>query len=416
MDFDAEQLQQVMSNLLGNAAKFTPSGGDITVQVDVAKVGPRKGESVSEQLVIQVKDTGIGIAEAHLPRIFDRFYQVANHTARNWEGTGIGLAHTHELVKLMRGRISVASELGKGTVFTVSLPVSRSAPAMVTDSDESIQATVAQPLNAAPHLAEQISPTIKIPATDLPQLLIIEDNPDVVFYLKSCLADLYHLDVAYNGQVGIEKAVENIPDLIISDVMMPEIDGYEVCDTLKHDVRTCHIPIILLTAKADGDSKVHGLRQGADAYLAKPFNKEELLVRLEKLVELRKRLQERYAGFRAGAPLHDEQPGSRLDDAFVKQVIEIVSDNFSDEAFGLPQLCQIIGMSRSQLFRKMKALMSISPSEFIRNFRLQEARRLLATGEWNVSEVADHVGYKQLSHFSKSFQDAFGYPPSATSK
>ncbi|MCB0635728.1 MAG: helix-turn-helix domain-containing protein, partial [Lewinella sp.] len=415
MDFDAEQIQQVMTNLISNAAKFTPSGGDITVQLDRETDAARKRQAPAAPLRIQVKDTGIGIAEAHQPHIFDRFYQVANDTTRTGEGTGIGLAHTHELIKLMGGQIFVSSELGKGTVFTITLPVHRSAPAL---DEQSLKAAKPMLSVAGPPPDEQATDGANASTEDLPQLLIIEDNPDVVFYLKSCLQGRYQLDVAFNGRIGIEKALANIPDLIISDVMMPEMDGYAVCDLLKNDVRTSHVPIILLTAKADGSSRIHGLRQGADAYLAKPFNQEELLVRLEKLLELRKRLQERYAGYPAGPVTdgHDNGQPHRIDDAFVQQIINIVSDNYTEEDFGLPQLCQQVHMSRSQLFRKMKALMNISPSEYIRNYRLQEAKKLLETGEWNVSEVAFMVGYKQLSHFSKNFQDAFGHPPSETRK
>lgn len=255
---------------------------------------------------------------------------------------------------------------------------------------------------------------------DKPHLLLIEDNPDVVIYLKSCLENLYQLDVAYNGRIGIEKALDYIPDLIISDVMMPEKDGYQVCDTLKNDERTSHIPIILLTARADAASRIAGLRRGADAYLAKPFDKEELLVRLEKLVERQQRMVAYFAqshpSENSASLSETETEAIRQEDAFIQKVLRIVEENYGDEDFGLPQLCRKIGMSRSQLYRKLNALIGESPSDFIRSYRLNKARTLLETTELNVSEVAWKVGYKNLAHFSKSYQDAFGELPSATNK
>ncbi|MEN0046377.1 MAG: response regulator [Bacteroidota bacterium] len=248
-----------------------------------------------------------------------------------------------------------------------------------------------------------------------PQLLIIEDNPDVVTYLKACLTKLYQIDVAYNGKVGIEKAVEAIPDLIISDVMMPEKDGYEVCDVLKNDERTSHIPIILLTAKADADSKIVGLRRGADAYLTKPFDKEELLVRLEMMVEKQQKIAAYFSqDTNTVADIVEEDV--QIEHEFIQKVRSIVERHYTDDRFGLPQLCQKVGMSRSQLYRKMKALINIAPSDFIRTYRLQQAKRLLETTDLNVSEVVWEVGFTNLPHFSKIFQEEFGVSPSATSK
>ncbi len=277
MDYDPEQIKQVLTNLISNAVKFTPSGGEVQVSVRADQIN----KSSNPQIHITVSDTGIGISEKDLPHIFDRFYQVDGSHTREGEGTGIGLAHTLELVHVMGGEISVESDLGKGSTFKVSLPVTRNAPASDAPASEGV--TLSHPLTTAVShpLTSPDNSSLITPNSNLPQLLIIEDNPDVVAYLKSCLEGLYQLDVAYNGKIGIEKALENIPDLIVSDVMMPEKDGYQVCDTLKNDERTSHIPIILLTAKADAASKITGLKRGADAYLTKPFDKEELLVRLE---------------------------------------------------------------------------------------------------------------------------------------
>jgi AraC-like DNA-binding protein len=199
--------------------------------------------------------------------------------------------------------------------------------------------------------------------------------------------------------------------------MMPEKGGYQVCDTLKNDERTSHVPIVLLTAKADAASKMAGLRRGADAYLTKPFDKEELLLQLEMLAEKQKRLLAHFSKINpAAAALPEPEEAFELEDAFVQKVTEIVAEHFADEDFGLPQLCQKTGLSRSQLFRKMKALMDTSPSDFIRSYRLNKAKILLETTDLNVSEVAWQTGYKNRGHFSTAFQEEFGFPPSATSK
>jgi signal transduction histidine kinase/DNA-binding response OmpR family regulator len=414
MDFDPEQIKQVLTNLISNALKFTPSGGEISVTLS----------SASGKLVIEVSDTGIGISAGDLPHIFDRFFQVDSTTTRLGQGTGIGLAHTQELVKIMGGGISVESELGKGTSIRVLLPITNDMVVM-REGDSVLHATLPDSIKGnskmeeeaeSPALVEDIA--LDVP---LPELLIIEDNPDVVVYLQSCLEDAYQIEVAYNGRIGIEKAFERIPDFIICDVMMPEKDGYQVCDTLKNDERTSHIPIILLTAKADTFSRITGLRRGADAYLAKPFNEEELLVQISVLLDNRRRmaahfskvLQNGHQPLLADTSLPEEM---QVEDAFMKKVKLILEANYTEETFSLPELCLEIGMSRSQLFRKMKALAGITPSDLIRSFRLNKARLLLENGMMTVAEVTYHVGFKDPSYFSKLFQEEFGVQPSAIHK
>lgn len=420
MDFDPEQIKQVMTNLISNAVKFTPSGGEIKVKLEIGnwEIGHPANFPIS-QFLISVTDTGIGISEKNLPHIFDRFYQVDGTTTRAGEGTGIGLAHTEELVKIMGGTIRVESEFGKGASFFVALPIHRKAA--LWDSKEVFQTLKDYlPGNPLPENPTE-STAHPLPASSLPQLLIIEDSADVVIYLKSCLEGAYQIDVAYNGKIGIEKALENIPDLIISDVMMPEKDGYQVCDTLKNDERTSHIPIILLTAKADAASRMAGLRRGADAYVSKPFNLEELLLRLRALLDNQRRIAAHFSkAIENGMapPLTDASLSEALEveDAFVKKVNEVIEANYSDEDFALPQLCQKIGMSRSQLFRKMKAVTDTAPSDLIRSFRLNKAKTLLENGGVNVAEAAYQVGFKDPSYFSKLFQEEFGIQPSATNK
>lgn len=408
MDFAPPQVIQIMSNLLSNALKFTPSEGKVVVQV----------KSENEHAIITVSDSGIGISPEKLPYIFDRFYQVDASSTRAGEGTGIGLAHTKEMIKLMGGTIVVESKLGKGTTFLVRLPISKNASIVQENPFEKEQAMDGKPLIVLPELN---NPLVGNSREELSQILIIEDNPDVVFYLKSCLGNQYTLNIAYNGRIGIEKALTTIPDIIISDVMMPDKDGFEVCDALKKDERTSHIPIILLTAKADIDAKYIGLNKGADAYLTKPFDKEELMIRLAQMIQRKERIVAYLSQKVKTAEIESFSESANgdallVENAFLQKVQQIVEKHYADENFALPQLCQKIGMSRSQLFRKLKAILNISPSKFIRDYRLQRAKLLLETGEWNVSEATYRVGFKDISHFSRIFQETYGYSPSEVGK
>ncbi|MEZ4954372.1 MAG: DNA-binding response regulator, partial [Saprospiraceae bacterium] len=248
------------------------------------------------------------------------------------------------------------------------------------------------------------------------RLLIVEDNADVAEYLLTCVSNDYQVLLAQNGQQGIEMALETVPDLIVSDVMMPEKDGFELLEFLKNDERTSHIPIILLTAKTDDASRIKGLERGADAYLSKPFNKQELLVRLRKLLELRKKLQERY-GVQQFSLNQDKRPAqtnepAQYEDAYILKIQTILNENLEDENFGVKELCAAMGVSRTQLHNKIKALTGKSTTHYIRFLRLQKARHLLLTSDKTVSEVAFEVGFRHLQHFSTSFAEEFGTPPS----
>ena len=245
---------------------------------------------------------------------------------------------------------------------------------------------------------------------DLPTALIIEDNPDVVRYLSRCLEKSYQLTTAENGQIGIDKAVDLIPDIIVTDVMMPEKNGYEVTNTLKGDERTSHIPILMLTAKADQDSKIKGLEHGADAYLYKPFSEQELEVRLAKLIELRENLRKRYASL---SPLGATRSKSlRKEDQFIQKLQKTVEEHIDDESFGIPQLLREMGVGRTQMHNKIKALTGKSTTQAVRSIRLHKAKILLESTDMNVSEVSRAVGFKNLSHFSASFSEEFGLTPS----
>jgi signal transduction histidine kinase/CheY-like chemotaxis protein len=302
MDYDPERFLQIIHNLLSNAIKFTPSGGRVVVHVTSEGF---ETLPTLKMLNIQVTDTGAGIPPDELPHIFERFFQAKNQehfspSQLGLDGAGIGLSLTRELVKAMGGEISAESTVGVGSTFWVKLPITNKG-ALVEKG-----ASIESEEWVLPATKQQAPLPIPLQPADSsqPHILLIEDNPDVVEYLSACLSSpllagegsgvRYALDFAYNGQAGIEKALENVPDLIVSDVMMPFKDGFEVVETLKNDERTSHIPIILLTAKADAQSRLTGLRRGADAYLSKPFHQEELLVTVENLLELRRKLQLKY--------------------------------------------------------------------------------------------------------------------------
>lgn len=403
MDFDEEKVQQIVYNLLSNAIKFTPAYGKVILH---AKVATLDNEGC---LQLKIKDTGVGIAPNDLPHIFDRFYQVDSSDSRRGEGTGIGLSLTKELVTLMRGEISVRSEPNQGSTFLVQLPISNNAPKSNTKREASFLPTPeieGQPIENS---------HVEIVDKDDPVLLIIEDNRDVITYIQSCLSDDYVIQVARNGQEGIDRAFELVPDIIISDVMMPEKDGFEVCQTLKNDHRTSHIPIILLTAKAGQEDKMMGLEAGADAYLMKPFNKEELLIRLQKLVELRKKLKVLYADFSVN-PSGQPEKEVTIEDQFLKQLKELVQEQLDNPDLAIVDLCQRIHLSHTQLYRKLKALTGQTPSQFIRSLRMQKGMELLHTTDLNISEIAYAVGYNDPNYFTRTFQQEFGQTPSGIRK
>ncbi len=399
MDYDADKLGRIITNLLSNAIKFTPENGQISLGVKQVS---------AKQIEITVSDTGKGIPEEKLAYIFDQYYQVDTHldsAIQSQSGTGIGLTIVKEFTKLMNGNIQVDSQVGKGTTFSLQLPISNLAPfneEIETNSDSIITSTPIATDNATS--TEEIVPQ----QTDLPSVLIIEDNADVAHYLKACLKNDYQLFFAQNGQEGIDQALERIPDLIVSDVMMPLRDGFDVCQTLKTDERSSHIPIVLLTGRADIESKLKGLSQGADVYLAKPFNKEELRLNLFNLLENRRKLQARYSNFQSSKKVAKKT----IEDDFITKVRDIVIKNIDNDNFGIPQLCKALLMSRTQVHNKIKALTGKSTSLVVRMIRLQKAKEILETTELPITQVAYEVGFKHSSHFSRYFTEEFGVAPS----
>ncbi len=401
MAFDHEKVQTILINLISNALKFTPPDGQIVVFVTA---GPER--QPPEQVIIHVRDTGAGIPADRVHRIFDRFYQVDDSNTRKGEGTGIGLALVQELVKLMKGQVTVDSTPGAGTDFQITLPYAPPLPGLQP---------APAPLVTEKGFTENDFPPVDENSDDdqRPLLLVVEDNPDVRYFIAECVKDEYRVLTAKDGAAGIEKAIERIPDIIVSDVMMPEKDGFELCETLRNDERSSHIPIVLLTARADFESRIAGLKRGADDYLAKPFEPEELLVRLENLVKLRRRLQQRYAALPYEAPAPSDDPALVLEDAFLLKIRGVVEAHLSETDFEMPQLERALGMSRSQVFRKVKALTGASPSVLIRSIRLHKGKELLQDTSLTIAEVAYEVGFSTPAYFSTSFLEEFGKTPSA---
>jgi len=394
MDYDQDKIFIIASNLLTNAIKFTPEGGKIIFHV--------KRENLREvdKLIIKVQDSGIGIDEQHLANIFDRFYQIDNSQTRKGEGTGIGLALVKEMVHLLKGEITVKSTPGEKTEFCVTLPITNKASLVKAKQEKTL------PIDKS-----QIKPGISTKSVgnkNLPLALIIEDNPDVAKYLISSLRNKYQVRWSPDGQQGIDAAIEFIPDIIISDVMMPEKDGFEVCEALKTDERTSHIPIILLTAKATVNDRIEGLSHGADAYLTKPFNKKELFIRLEQLIKIRKQLQEKYSKVELLIIEKSEPEG---EERFLKKVIGLIEQQLDNNEFDTAMLASALNMSESQLYRKLKAVSGKSISVYIRSIRLLSAKKMLETTDKNVSEVAFLCGFNDPSWFSRIFKKEFGVSP-----
>jgi len=404
MDYAPKKLQQIVSNLLSNALKFTPSGGSVTIKTSTIE------KENTPFFLLQVLDTGIGIEAANLPHIFERFYQVKNRSATVETGTGVGLALSKELIQLLGGTIEVQSTPNELTTFTILLPIKREAT--ILQDTIPVPPATAKAKYTPSALLEQatLAASVLADATQ-PSVLLVEDNKDVLYYLINCLKEKYQLLTAMDGATGLETAMKKIPDLIISDVMMPNMDGYELCERLKTEKTTSHIPIILLTAKATTRDKIIGLSKGADAYLVKPFHENELEVRLEQLFQQRKNLQTYYSQ-QTLLPYVDTTP---IKNEFLQTVTAIIEKDLSQE-INVVQLSKQMNIDRSQLYRKIKALTGLSTTIFIRHIRLKHAFHLLTTTEQPVSDIAYEVGFKDPAFFSRSFSKVFGKSPSKIRK
>lgn len=392
--FDADKLEKILFNLLSNAFKFTPERGKVSLEIDTSE-----GDAV-KFLRIRIRDTGIGIAEDKRQRIFERFFQADLPKSLVNQGSGIGLSITREFVRIHGGTIEVESELGEGTCFTVLLPLKELA-------QQAVAVAELPELVVAQHHEEITTPLDE----GKPVLLLVEDNEDFRFYLKDNFQIHYRILEARNGRQGFALATSQMPDLIVSDIMMPEMNGIELCRKLKSDKRTSHIPVVMLTARTADEQRIEGFAAGADDYMSKPFNFEILHSRLNNLIARRKAFGKSFHQY-IDIKTADVEITS-VDEKLIQRAIEIVEQNIGESDFSVEKFSRELGMSRVHLYKKLLSLTGKSPIEFIRTIRLQRAAQLLKKSQLSVAEIAYQVGFNNPKYFSKYFKDEFNVLPSA---
>lgn len=419
---DVDAMEKVVTNLISNAVKFTPRHGWIRVDL---------GITLEHQAHIQITDSGPGIPPEERERIFERFYQVDGTLTRNYEGFGIGLALSRELVEKHGGTISVTADAEGGARFTVLLPDARvpigdeveqlALPEVPSDphdaailrSEEGFDVVRNEFSEADRATAERVEATSGDSfgeADHRPLILVIEDNRDMLSYISTCLAEIGDVKLARDGQEGLDRAYEEIPDIIVSDVMMPGRDGYGLCVAIKEDRRTSHVPVLLLTARGDVESRIEGFGRGADAYLSKPFHRSELAARVRGLLENRRRLHQYFQ--QAPTLALPEADLSSRDADFLNEVRTAFEAHLNDTSFGVDQLADHVGWSRRQLSRKMRALTGESPAETFRRLRMERAAEMFMARSGSVKEVAHRMGYRSASSFRKAFKEYHGTSPS----
>jgi CheY-like chemotaxis protein/AraC-like DNA-binding protein len=406
-EFDPDKLEKIINNLLSNAFKFTPDNGEIHVSISTSQSNINtkvKGSKPEQVIKITVRDTGIGIAADQIQHIFNRFYQIDHSFTREYEGSGIGLAFAKELTELHGGQILVSSKKEEGTTFTLLLPLVLGSP-----NENTVKINGSATIQDA--FLPQIDPQERVASqTSLSVILVVEDNSDLRNYIRQSLHPYYHVLEAGNGLEGMQIALKHIPDLIITDLMMPKMEGNEFCHKLKTDERTSHIPVIMLTARADQSSKLQGLKKGADDYIPKPFDVQELQVRIANLIEGRRRLKVHFQRILMLQPA--EIQINSAEEEFLAKVMKVIEKYLSASGFDVDTFAKEIGMSRSQFYRKIAALTGKSPNEFIRDMRLKRAAQLLALNRGTVAEIAYEVGFNRPSYFTKCFKDYYGKLPS----
>jgi DNA-binding response OmpR family regulator/nitrogen-specific signal transduction histidine kinase len=402
---DREKLEKIMFNLISNALKATPAGGKILVSVRQSGEADHP-EGFAE---IGVRDTGLGIPEESLPHIFNRFYRVDTPSTRHQTGTGIGLSLARELVELHRGRIEVESVPGFGSVFSVALPMGTGHLSAHQFDERKAPELPARPADY-PKEDPEASPAPEAAPPDTPLVLVVEDNADVREMIRGHLSPSYRVAEAGDGLEALEKARVIRPALIISDVIMPGMEGIAFCRLLKQDRSLQDIPVILLTARASKESRMEGLEVGADDYITKPFDKRELLTRVENLIRSRRALRKQFSQELVLQPRGIVVPSE--DAVLLERIGLAIEQHLEDPHFTVGALAAAVGMSVPGLKRKMRAIVNEPPVEYIRNFRLERAAQLLKQRTGNVGEVAFAVGFQNLSYFSKCFRDRFGSTPS----
>jgi DNA-binding response OmpR family regulator/two-component sensor histidine kinase len=419
---DTAKMEEVICNLLINALKFTPAGGEITVTV--SKGSSEESNFPTGYVEISVCDTGPGIPREQLANIFDRFYQSDNTYEYQRIGSGIGLEIAKELVELHHGTIAVQSREGdnSGTEFIIRLPMGNAHlktdeivdPGVVADVKPGVPADVkagTPDTDSSEAAGSEKVNDIEPGAHEKDIILVVEDSADVREYIRGALELLYVVVDAKDGKQGIQKAKEIVPDLIISDIMMPEKDGYELCRVLKNDIKTSHIPIILLTVKASEENIIEGLETGADDYITKPFNMKILFARIKNLIDLRTHLQQTINREMTLQPA--KMSVSKVDEEFLNDLQTVINKNISDPEFNVEELCKALYIGRTTLYRKIQALSGATPTEFIRSYRLKRGAELLKNKKsCTVLEVALDVGFSDATYFTKCFKKKFHQLPS----
>jgi signal transduction histidine kinase/DNA-binding response OmpR family regulator len=402
---DKDRVAHLYFNLMTNALKYTPSGGTITT-------------ALSEEgscYVLTVEDNGVGIAEKDVPLLFERFYQVQGTSG----GTGIGLAIVKAFADLHHGQVKAESEKGKGTRFIITLPKSQDGPLHGEPACTQVQPRMGmeQYVSENGNMRQRLDDVTRTEEEDKPEILIIDDNNDVRTYLRSILKKDYHVTEAADGKAGLKEAWKNVPDLVVSDVMMPVMDGLEFCQLLKTDTVTCHIPVILLTARTLDKHKVEAYENGADAYITKPFAADLLLARIDNLLKSRQMLRKAFSGEQMeGEKIREADSWGDKDNKFVKQLRNMIQEYLGDSDLNVEKMGEELGMSRVQLYRKVKALTGQSPVELLRKARVSRGKKLLETTDKSISEIAYEVGFTAPSYFTKCFKDEYGIRPNEISK
>ncbi len=401
--FDEDIIEKIVSNLLSNAFKYSKNGAEITVCLST------EIENNLEYAIIKVNDTGIGIAPKDLDQIFNRFYQVDSHS--NQVGTGVGLSLCRELTELHKGKITVQSTLNKGSEFIVKLPIDNKAFENEWISEVDTNKSYWTILDDTVPKRKEVTEVADKQNSDAPILLIVEDNDELREYIREIFSDQYQIHEAENGKIGLEKALSLIPDIIISDWMMPEMNGIEFCESLKQNEKISHIPFVLLTSKGNNDSKAEGLEIGADDYVTKPFNANLLELRVKNLIENRRKLR---SSFSKGIYLKPKDIAiTASDEIFLQKTIAVIEENIANTNFDVEALEQAMDMSKMQLYRKLKSLTDLGGNEFIRNIRLKRAAQLLENDNLTIAEVAYKVGFNDPAYFTRMFKKEFGKVPSS---
>ena len=409
--FDWDKMDKILNNLISNSIKYTPDSGNIKVSLSFINNGISKRSNVLDvrsEIEIIVEDTGVGIPKNQISKVFKRFYQVEDSNKSNSFGSGVGLALTKKLIDLLQGHIKVKSNHNEGSQFIVRFPVITSKNDLMREAEISSEEVIFSEsgLVINENIHKEIGDSIKT----LPSLLIVEDNPDMQTFLKSSLEESYKILQAYDGVQGLKIALENIPNIIISDVMMPNMDGIQFCNEIKQNEITNHIPFILLSARASIDHKIEGLKVGADVYIPKPFDMRLLKIKTQKLLEDREFLIEKFASKRI--TLDSQKIGiNHTEKAFLEKAEKVIEDNLTNSEFVVEDLGRALSFSRMQLYRKFKSVRGLSANEFIREYRIKKAALLLRETDLNVSEILYTIGFTNRSYFSKCFKKTFDMSP-----